>query len=90
MKQITFRLWFANALIVLALLVLLVLLAGTLVPDSARTTTALLPVLAGIVSVCAIAFALLEAVFLYRSWKSDAPSQEKEEIDAGPSEGESE
>ncbi len=79
MKQLTFRLWCANALIVAATLVLTVLLAGALVPAFARTATALLPALAAVVCVCAIAFALLEAILLYRSGKSDATSQEETE-----------
>lgn len=75
MKQFRYRLWFANALIVAALLVLCVLLAGQLAPTFAGTATALLPALAIIVSTCALAFALLEAVLLYRNWKKDASSQ---------------
>lgn len=68
MKRYGIRLWLANALIVVALVVLVVFLIGRFVPSAADAVDALLPVLAVVVSACAILFAVLEGILLYRDW----------------------
>lgn len=68
MKRYGIRLWLANALIVVALVVLVVFLIGRFVPSAADAVDALLPVLAVVVSACAILFAVLEGILLYREW----------------------
>jgi len=70
MKRYGFRLWSANALAVVALLVLLVFLLGHFVPGLAQPADALLPALTVLVCACSLLFAVVEAVFLYRSWRS--------------------
>ncbi len=72
MKQYRYRLWCANTLIVAALLALAVWLLGRIVPALTETSAALLPALTIVVSVCALTFAILEAIFLYRGWESEA------------------
>ena len=69
MKQFGFRLFCANAMIVLTLLSLILLALGHFVSAFSETVNALLPNLAIVVSACALLFALCEAVFLYQSWK---------------------
>jgi hypothetical protein len=72
MKRYEFRLWFANALMIVAALVLAVLLFLRLVPGVSSAAW-LLPALTVLVSACALAFAAVEAVFLYRTWKAESP-----------------
>ncbi|NLI54853.1 MAG: hypothetical protein GX417_11145 [Clostridiales bacterium] len=72
MKRYGFRLWFANLLLVVAALVLAVFLLGRLVPALSDTVNALQPVLIVVVSVCALAFAVVEAISIYRNWKASA------------------
>ncbi len=70
MKRYGFRLWFANLLIVVSALTLLILALGQYVPALTDTAASLLAPLAFLGSALAFAFALFEAVFLYRSWKA--------------------
>ena len=70
MKRYGLRLWLANALIVVALVALFVFLTGRFVPSAASAAGALLPVLALVVSACALLFAVAEGAFLYREWVS--------------------
>ena len=79
MKQYGIRLWLANALIVVALVVLVVFLIGQFAPSTAGTIDALLPVLAIVVSVCAILFAVFEGILLYREWAQAAKQNETTE-----------
>ena len=79
MKQYGIRLWLANALIVVALVVLVVFLIGQFAPSAADAINALLPVLAVVVSVCALSFAVMEAILLYREWAQAAKQNETSE-----------
>lgn len=72
MKRYEFRLWFANALMIVAALVLVVLLFMRLFPG-ASSAAWLLPALTILVSVCALAFAVVEAIIIYRTWKAESP-----------------
>lgn len=74
MKRYEFRLWFANALIIVAALVLVVLLFIRFVPGVAAATW-LLPALTILVCVFALSFAVVETVVIYRTWKSESPGE---------------
>lgn len=72
MKRYGFRLWFANLLIVVSALTLTVLLLGQYVPALAKTTAELLPPMTLLSAALAFLFAVSEAIFLYRNWKSSS------------------
>lgn len=70
MKWYAFRFWVANALIVFALSLITVVLYGCLFPMVPQVSSTVFQGLSIIVSILALLFALLEAVFLYRNWKA--------------------
>ena len=71
MKRYQFRLWFANALIIIAALVLVFFLFIRFVPGVSSAAW-LLPALTVLVCACALAFAAVEASAIYRAWKSES------------------
>ena len=94
MKRYKFQIWFAHALIFVAALVLVVLLFVRFVPGVSSSVW-ILPALTILVSVCALVFAIFEAIVICRTWKlessgtaekQDAPSQpEQQETRRDPS-----
>ena len=72
MKQIGYRFWLANMIMVLSFIVLVVTLLGWLIPAFTQPFRTLFPVVAIVCSSAALLFAAIEAVYLYRSWKQSA------------------
>jgi Na+-transporting NADH:ubiquinone oxidoreductase subunit NqrE len=70
MKRYGFRLWFANLLIVVSALTIIILLLGQFAPALTEPVAALLPYMALSCAAVAFLFACSEAVFLYRGWKA--------------------
>jgi len=79
MKNYWVRLLCANVLIVVALGTLVLLVIGRYVNEFSATVSTLLPIAAIVVSTYALAFALLEAIFLHKTWKSVVESKDKSE-----------
>lgn len=77
MKNYWVRLLCANVLIVVALGTLVLLVIGRYVIEFSATVSTLLPFAAIVVSTCAFAFALLEAIILHKTWKSLVESKDK-------------
>ncbi len=75
MKQYGFRLWFANALIVVSALVLVVFLLEQVLPGFQEAASWLIPILVLLVCVSALVFAAFEAIFIYRNWKKETVVQ---------------
>ena len=78
MKLYKLRFILANALIVVSALALSVRLLFWFVPVYSAAEAWLIPLLFVLVSVCALAFGILEAVTIYRAWVAAAIEEEKE------------
>jgi len=77
MKGYAFRFWLANVLFICALSLIAVVLYGGIYPLLPQVPSTVFQVLAIIVSLLSILFALNEAVLLYRSWKASANNSQE-------------
>lgn len=79
MKRYGLRLALANALIVVSALAIVSRLLGWIVPETNASGLWLLPALMILACLCALAFAIVEAIFLYRDWRASAAGEKSEQ-----------